>query len=171
MFLLWSGRGRLFPPAIIRRFWPRAKSVQCAVIGLMEQYIPMLEFFSGGRLPLVSTKYAASECLFGINMNPVCSLYEVSYTFLSNMAYFEFLPLQAANEDDNDETSIHQSYSYSCPMLSYSVHFVSCTCCLAGLYRYRVGDCPSDGVSQQGPTIPPNRSQECGVEHWHREDG
>ncbi|MCO5602375.1 hypothetical protein L7F22_068472 [Adiantum nelumboides] len=72
--------------------------------GIMERYILMLEFFSGG-LPLVTTSYAASECLFGINMNPLCSPV-VSYTILPNMAYFEFLPLDAAKDVDN---AAHQS--------------------------------------------------------------
>ncbi|MCO5547863.1 hypothetical protein L7F22_001315 [Adiantum nelumboides] len=121
----------------------------------MEQCIPMLEFFSDG-LPLVSPTYAASECLaYAPRMR--CPM---SYTFLPNMAYFEFLPLQAANEDDNDETSIHQAQ-------------------LVDLVDVKLGQqplqipgwrlCPNDGVSQQGSTIPPIRSQQCGVEHWHRE--
>ncbi|MCO5563232.1 hypothetical protein L7F22_016869 [Adiantum nelumboides] len=129
---LWQG--------IIRRLWPRAKCVQCAVTGSMEQYIPMLEFFSGG-LPLVSPRYAASECLFGINMNPLCSPYEVSYTFLPNMAYFEFLPLQAANEDDNDENSIHQSQLVDLVNVKLGQQYEVVVTTFAGLYRYRVGDC------------------------------
>ncbi|MCO5580947.1 hypothetical protein L7F22_034821 [Adiantum nelumboides] len=128
---LWQG--------IIRRLWPRAKCVQCAVTGSMEQYIPMLEFFSGG-LPLVSTTYASSECLFGINMNPLCSPYEVSYTFLPNMAYFEFLLLQAANEDDNDENLI-QSQLVDLVNVKLGQQYEVVVTTFAGLYRYRVGDC------------------------------
>ncbi|KAI5070441.1 hypothetical protein GOP47_0014784 [Adiantum capillus-veneris] len=107
---LWQG--------ILRRLWPGAKCVQCATTGSMEQYIPVLEFVSGG-LPLISTRYAATECLFGINMNPLCSPYQVSYTFLPNMAYFEFLPLDGG-ADQTDHAEI--------------------TTFVAGLYRYRIGD-------------------------------
>ncbi|MCO5547868.1 hypothetical protein L7F22_001320 [Adiantum nelumboides] len=98
---LWQG--------IIRRLWPRAKCVQCAVTGSMEQYIPMLE---------------------------------VSYTFLPNMAYFEFLLLQAADEDDNEENSIHQSQLVDLVNVKLGQEYeVVVTTFAAGLYRYRVGDC------------------------------
>ena len=69
--------------------------------GSMAQYIPTLEFYSGG-LPLVSTMYASSECYFGINLNPLCDPSDVSYTLLPNMAYFEFLPV-----DDKSHEEIH----------------------------------------------------------------
>ncbi|KAF9607664.1 hypothetical protein IFM89_037897 [Coptis chinensis] len=39
---------------IIKKLWPRTKYVDVIVIGSTTQYIPMLEFYSGG-LPLVST--------------------------------------------------------------------------------------------------------------------
>jgi auxin responsive GH3 family protein len=58
----------------------------------MAQYIPTLEFYSGG-LPLVSTMYGSSECYLGINFKPLSNPYDVSYTLLPNMAYFEFLPV------------------------------------------------------------------------------
>ncbi|MCO5612975.1 hypothetical protein L7F22_067248 [Adiantum nelumboides] len=126
---LWQG--------IIRRLWPRAKFVSCAMTGSMEQYIPMLEFFSGG-LPLVTTSYAASEYPLGINMNPLCSPYEVSYTILPNMAYFEFLPLDAAKDDDN---AAHQSQLVDLVDVKLGEDYEVVVTTFAGLYRYRVGDC------------------------------
>ena len=64
----------------------------------MAQYISTLEFYSGG-LPLVSTMYASAECYFGINFKPLSKPSDVSYTLVSNMAYFEFLPLKKNHED------------------------------------------------------------------------
>ncbi|MBA0878041.1 hypothetical protein Goshw_019286, partial [Gossypium schwendimanii] len=49
-------------------------------------------------LPLVSALYACSEAICGINLEPVRKPCDVSYTFLPNMAYFEFLPVK--NERD-----------------------------------------------------------------------
>ncbi|KAK4740764.1 hypothetical protein SAY87_024352 [Trapa incisa] len=59
----------------------------------MAQYIPTLEFYSGG-IPLISVMYGSSECYFGINLQPLSKPSDVSYTLLPNMAYFEFLPLE-----------------------------------------------------------------------------
>lgn len=77
---------------IVRRLWPRTKYVDVIVTGSMAQYIPLLDFYSGG-LPLISTMYASSECYFGINLKPLSLPSEVSYTLLPNMAYFEFIPV------------------------------------------------------------------------------
>jgi len=38
--------------------------------------------------------YASSESYFGVNLMPLCSPKDVSYTSLPNMAYFEFVPLE-----------------------------------------------------------------------------
>lgn len=61
--------------------------------GSMAQYIPSLEYYTDGKLPLVCTMYASSECYFGVNMKPLCAPGEVSFTLLPNMGYFEFIPL------------------------------------------------------------------------------
>lgn len=81
---------------IIKKLWPRTKYIEVIVTGSMAQYIPTLEFYSGG-LPLVSTMYASSECYYGINLKPLSKPSDVSYTLLPNMAYFEFLPVQKNN--------------------------------------------------------------------------
>jgi auxin responsive GH3 family protein len=67
--------------------------VEAVVTGSMAQYIPALEYYTDGKLPLVCTMYASSECYFGVNMKPLCSPDEVSFTLLPNMGYFEFIPL------------------------------------------------------------------------------
>lgn len=87
---------------IIKKLWPRTKYIEVIVTGSMAQYIPTLEFYSGG-LPLVSTMYASSECYLGINLKPLSKPSEVSYTLLPNMAYFEFLPVEKNSEEVAEE--------------------------------------------------------------------
>lgn len=83
--LSWKG--------ILCRLWPRAKYIEAVVTGSMAQYIPALEYYSEGKLPLVCTMYASSECYFGVNLKPLCDPADVSFTLLPNMCYFEFIPL------------------------------------------------------------------------------
>ncbi|KAH7296046.1 hypothetical protein KP509_26G006600 [Ceratopteris richardii] len=115
---------------IIRRLWPRAKYVDVIVTGSMAQYIPTLNFFSGG-LPLVSTMYASSECYFGLNLTPICPPSAVSYTLIPTMAFFEFLPLSSEPSPSNlvDLVDVQIGEDYELVITTY-----------AGLYRYRVGD-------------------------------
>ncbi|CAA7048195.1 unnamed protein product [Microthlaspi erraticum] len=114
---------------IITRLWPNVKSIQSIVTGQMSQYIPILEFYSN-KLPLISMTYASSEAVFGLNLNPLCKPQDVSYTFIPSMSYFEFLPVDAR---DNDEIVDLVNVKLGC---FYEVlvtnHF--------GLYRYRMGD-------------------------------
>lgn len=78
---------------ILCQLWPRAKYIEAVVTGPMAQYVPALEFYSDGKLPLVCTMYASSECYFGVNLKPLCDPADVAFTLLPNMGYFEFLPL------------------------------------------------------------------------------
>lgn len=78
---------------ILCLLWPRAKYIEAVVTGSMSQYISALEYYSGGKLPLVCTMYASSECYFGVNLKPLCDPADVSFTLLPNMGYFEFIPL------------------------------------------------------------------------------
>lgn len=78
---------------ILCKLWPNAKFIEAVVTGSMSQYVPALRYYSDGRLPLVCTMYASSECYFGVNMKPLCDPSEVSFTLLPNMGYFEFIPL------------------------------------------------------------------------------
>ncbi|RWW71570.1 hypothetical protein BHE74_00020678 [Ensete ventricosum] len=119
---------------IITRIWPNTKYLDVIVTGAMAQYIPTLEYYSGG-LPMACTMYASSECYFGLNLRPTCKPSEVSYTIMPNMAYFEFLPLDsaAANADAApqlaDLAGVEVGKEYELVITTY-----------AGLYRYRVGD-------------------------------
>ncbi|KAJ8506747.1 hypothetical protein OPV22_007633 [Ensete ventricosum] len=116
---------------IITRIWPNTMYLDVIVTGAMAQYIPSLEYYSGG-LPMTCTMYASSECYFGLNLRPMCKPSEVCYTIMPNMAYFEFLPLDAAAGSPPqlvDLADVEVGKEYELVITTY-----------AGLYRYRVGD-------------------------------
>ncbi|KAJ8763386.1 hypothetical protein K2173_002269 [Erythroxylum novogranatense] len=121
---------------IITRIWPNTKYLDVIVTGAMAQYIPTLDYYSGG-LPLACTMYASSECYFGLNLNPMCKPSEVSYTIMPNMAYFEFLPHEPGKTWTSrdsppkliDLVDVEVGKEYELVITTY-----------AGLYRYRVGD-------------------------------
>ncbi|KAE8698585.1 putative indole-3-acetic acid-amido synthetase GH3.8 [Hibiscus syriacus] len=123
---------------IVTRIWPNTKYLDVIVTGAMAQYIPTLDYYSGG-LPLACTMYASSECYFGLNLNPMCKPSEVSYTIMPNMAYFEFLP----HEPDSAGVSLTRD---SPPKLVDLVgveigkEYELVITTYAGLCRYRVGD-------------------------------
>ncbi|XP_065049580.1 indole-3-acetic acid-amido synthetase GH3.8-like [Musa acuminata AAA Group] len=117
--------------AIITRIWPNSKYLDVIVTGAMAQYIPTLEYYSGG-LPMACTMYASSECFFGLNLKPMCDPSEVSYTIMPNMAYFEFLPHGGDGVDKAqlvDLADVEVGKEYELVITTY-----------AGLNRYRVGD-------------------------------
>ncbi|KAL1209253.1 putative indole-3-acetic acid-amido synthetase GH3.1 [Cardamine amara subsp. amara] len=111
---------------IITRIWPNTKYLDVIVTGAMAQYIPTLEYYSGG-LPMACTMYASSECYFGLNLNPMSKPSEVSYTIMPNMAYFEFIPLGGTKAVELVDVKIGKEYELV--VTTY-----------AGLCRYRVGD-------------------------------
>lgn len=111
---------------IITRIWPNTKYLDVIVTGAMAQYIPTLEYYSGG-LPMACTMYASSECYFGLNLNPMSKPSEVSYTIMPNMAYFEFIPLGGSKAVELVDVKIGKEYELV--VTTY-----------AGLCRYRVGD-------------------------------
>ncbi|GJN12735.1 hypothetical protein PR202_ga31041 [Eleusine coracana subsp. coracana] len=116
---------------IVTRVWPNTKYLDVIVTGAMQQYIPTLEFYSGG-LPMACTMYASSECYFGLNLRPMCDPSQVSYTIMPNMGYFEFLPVDDAGDAAGqlvDLARVEAGREYELVITTY-----------AGLYRYRVGD-------------------------------
>ncbi|CAN6902433.1 unnamed protein product [Brassica oleracea] len=82
---------------IITRLWPKTKCIETIVTGTMSQHIPALDYYSN-KLPLVSKVYASSEAFYGLNLNPLSKPQHVSYTFLPNMSYFEFIHVDADGE-------------------------------------------------------------------------
>ncbi|KAL1369212.1 hypothetical protein AAHE18_02G179900 [Arachis hypogaea] len=128
---------------ILCKIWPRAKYIEAVVTGSMAQYVPALDYYSDGKLPLVCTMYASSECYFGVNLRPFCDPKDVAFTILPNMGYFEFIPLghngtllmdfdekkQVPNEKLVDLVHVKLGCFYELVITTF-----------AGLYRYRIGD-------------------------------
>ncbi|CAL5098422.1 unnamed protein product [Urochloa decumbens] len=117
---------------IIARIWPNTKYLDTIVTGSMAQYVPTLNYYSGG-LPIISMMYASSECNIGINLRPMCDPSDVSYTIMPNMAYVEFLPVDAAEHATASQlvelAGVEVGREYELVVTTY-----------AGLCRYRVGD-------------------------------
>ncbi|XP_058081181.1 probable indole-3-acetic acid-amido synthetase GH3.1 [Magnolia sinica] len=120
---------------IIRRIWPNTKYLDVIVTGAMAQYIPTLEYYSGG-LPMACTMYASSECYFGLNLMPMSKPSDVSYTIMPNMGYFEFLLHESSSDQMCDPpprlvdlADVEVGKEYELVITTY-----------AGLCRYRVGD-------------------------------
>ncbi|KAJ9710036.1 hypothetical protein PVL29_001489 [Vitis rotundifolia] len=135
---------------IIKKLWPRTKYIEVIVTGSMAQYIPTLEFYSGG-LPLVSTMYASSECYYGINLKPLSKPSDVSYTLLPNMAYFEFLPVQKNNGEVTQQVQRNggcikkegervEIEVVGLVDVKVGHYYELVVTTFTGLYRYRTGD-------------------------------
>ncbi|XP_030532648.2 putative indole-3-acetic acid-amido synthetase GH3.9 [Rhodamnia argentea] len=128
---------------ILCRLWPRAKYIEAVVTGSMAQYIPALKYYSEGKLPLVCTMYASSECYFGVNLRPLCDPHDVVFTLLPNMGYFEFIPLGGNGTlvmdiDEDEEVSGRKLVDLVNVRVGCYYELVVTT--FAGLYRYRIGD-------------------------------
>uniref|UniRef100_A0A2N9EC99 Indole-3-acetic acid-amido synthetase GH3.9 n=1 Tax=Fagus sylvatica TaxID=28930 RepID=A0A2N9EC99_FAGSY len=128
---------------ILCQLWPRAKYIEAVVTGSMAQYIPALEFYSDGKLPLVSIMYASSECFFGVNLKPLCDPADAAFTLMPNMGYFEFIPLgengtMLMNVSEEEEVSNEKLVDLVQVRLGCYYELVVTT--FAGLYRYRIGD-------------------------------
>ncbi|PON99926.1 GH3-like hormone conjugating enzyme [Trema orientale] len=123
---------------IITRIWPNTIYLDTVLTGSMAQYIPTLDYYSGG-LPKVSGMYCSSEGFFGINLRPICDPSEISYTIMPNMAYFEFVPHDVAAPLPSrhappppklvDLADVEVGKKYELVVTTY-----------AGLCRYQVGD-------------------------------
>ncbi|TVU26102.1 hypothetical protein EJB05_28633, partial [Eragrostis curvula] len=135
---------------LIPRIWPKTKYLGTIVTGSMAQYMPTLDYYSGG-LPIASDIFGASEGDFGLNFSPLCDPSEASYTIMPNMAYFEFLPVvdgdgdgDASRHDDLVELAkVEAGREYELVVTTY-----------AGLNRYRLGDVLRvTGFHNAAPTV------------------
>ncbi|CAH2072859.1 unnamed protein product [Thlaspi arvense] len=113
---------------IVKRLWPKTKYIETVVTGSMGQYVPTLNYYCSD-LPLVSTTYGSSETTFGINLDPLCKPEDVSYAFMPNMSYFEFIPMDGDSRDVVDLQDVKLGCTYEPVVTNFS-----------GLYRMRVGD-------------------------------
>ncbi|XP_074271118.1 indole-3-acetic acid-amido synthetase GH3.3-like [Silene latifolia] len=120
---------------IYRKIWPNIKYLDAISTGSMAQYILLLKYYTGG-LPLLSTKYSASECDLGFNLNPMCDPYDVSYTIMPNMSYYEFLPLDSSHFTSSDPKPLTVEMADVEVGKEYEVVVTN----FCGLYRYRIGD-------------------------------
>lgn len=125
---------------ILGKLWPNVKYIEAVLTGTMAQYIPMLEFYSDGKIPLVCTMYASSESYFGVNLRPLCSPKDVSYTILPNMAYFEFIPLEDGRKLIEDDEVVENDTLVSLVDVKVGCYYELVVTTFSGLYRYRVGD-------------------------------
>ncbi|KAF3782238.1 Indole-3-acetic acid-amido synthetase GH3-3 [Nymphaea thermarum] len=122
---------------IIRRIWPEARFLDVIVTGAMAQYIPSLEFYSGG-LPLASTAYASSESFFGINLNPLCKTEDIAYTIMPNIAYFEFQTYKSQENGGQGEEEEIELVDLANVEVGKEYELVVTT--YSGLYRCKIGD-------------------------------
>ncbi|KAK8488520.1 hypothetical protein V6N11_045083 [Hibiscus sabdariffa] len=132
---------------IIRKLWPRTKYIGTICTGAMIQYTAELEFYCGG-IPLVSGFYACLEGAVGINLELLSKPSDVSYTFLPNSVYYEFVPVkeecvtnsqnlvESVETKSSDEDTEPVELVNVKPGQCYELLVTSST----GLYWYRVGD-------------------------------
>ncbi|CAH8355080.1 unnamed protein product [Eruca vesicaria subsp. sativa] len=131
--LIENGCGQKSWQGIVSRLWPKAKCIDAIVTGSMSQYISALEFYTSNKLPLVSKAYASSEAYFGLNLEPLSKPQQVSYTFLPNMSYFEFIDVDVDGLTTEGEivdlVNVKLGHYYEPLVTNFS-----------GLHRCRVGD-------------------------------
>ncbi|XP_057484697.1 putative indole-3-acetic acid-amido synthetase GH3.9 [Actinidia eriantha] len=135
--------GRESWKGIVCYLWPRARYIEAVVTGSMAQYIPSLEYYSDGKLPLVCTMYASSECYFGVNLKPLCDPADVTFTLLPNMGYFEFIPLGENGTlvtDVDEEEEVAKDKLVNLVDVRLGCYYELVVTTFAGLYRYRIGD-------------------------------
>ncbi|XP_019083797.1 PREDICTED: indole-3-acetic acid-amido synthetase GH3.17-like [Camelina sativa] len=125
--------------AIVTRLWPKAKCIEAVVTGTMAQYIPLVEFYSGG-LPVISTFYGSSECFIGLNLNPLCKPCDVSYTIMPYMGYFEFLEVEKDHQETGHDPVEKNHVVVDLVDIKVDHDYEPVVTTFSGLYRYRVGD-------------------------------
>ncbi|PON96582.1 GH3-like hormone conjugating enzyme [Trema orientale] len=135
--------GRHSWKGVLCRLWPKAKYIEAVITGSMAQYIPALEYYSEGKLPLVCTMYASSECYFGVNLKPLCDPADVAFTLLPNMCYFEFIPLGENGTlvlDVAEEEEVPIDRLVDLVHVKRGCYYELVVTTFAGLNRYRIGD-------------------------------
>ncbi|XP_062088236.1 putative indole-3-acetic acid-amido synthetase GH3.9 [Humulus lupulus] len=128
---------------ILCKLWPKAKYIEAVITGSMAQYIPALEYYSGGKLPLVCTMYASSECYFGVNLKPLSDPSDVAFTLMPNMCYFEFIPLGDNGTlvfDVAEEEEVPVDRLVDLVHVRRGCYYELVVTTFAGLNRYRIGD-------------------------------
>ncbi|XP_074320286.1 jasmonoyl--L-amino acid synthetase JAR4-like isoform X2 [Silene latifolia] len=121
---------------LIPKLFPNAKYVLGIMTGCGEKYVGRLRV-SAGELPLICEEYVCSEGRIAANINPSVLPELTTYAVLPNVAFFEFLPVQAGNEQHDEDiepkplglTQVKVGHEYEI-VITNSL----------GLYRYKLGD-------------------------------
>ena len=104
---------------IVKRLWPNTKYIETVVTGSMGQYVPTLNYYCSD-LPLVSKTYGSSETTVGINVDPLCKPEDVSYAFMPNMSYFEFITMDGDKRDVVDLQDVKLGCTYEPVVTNFS---------------------------------------------------
>ncbi|KFK29982.1 hypothetical protein AALP_AA7G202400 [Arabis alpina] len=104
-------------------------SVSMILGGPNPQMADLIEDICNQKSWKVSILYGSSEATFGLNLDPLCKLDDITYTLMPNMAYFEFLPVDEGNDAIVDLANVKLREYYELVATTYS-----------GLHRCRVGD-------------------------------
>jgi len=126
----------------VRRVWPTISYVSAVITGSFAAYLPNLKHYLAD-LPIYTTVYGASETPIALNIDVNQPEH---YVLLVGLAYFEFIPLDAVEED--------QPRSYGLDELTVGQYYEPVITNWAGLYRYRLGDAVRvEGYHHQAPIL------------------
>jgi hypothetical protein len=112
----------------VQRAWPWIRYASTVITGPFAAAVPRLRSYLGD-LPIHTTCWSASEGMLGLNLQldrPE------RYVLCNGCAYFEFIPLDAVDQDQPPTRGLHeleQGRQYELVLSNF-----------AGLYRYRLGD-------------------------------
>ncbi len=126
----------------VRRVWPSLSYASAVITGSFAAYLPNLKQYLGD-LPIYTTVYGASETPIALNLDVDKP---EQYVLLVGLAYFEFIPLDAIEEDQPQSLSLNELIvgDYYEPVITN----------WAGLYRYRLGDIVRvEGYHHQAPIL------------------
>lgn len=128
---------------IVPRLWPELKYVRTISTGSFAFSLPRLRWLVGDSIRIHSGSYVSAESVIGINIGMAdCD----GYVLACGMAYYEFIPVEHAAEDQPTTMDIEQlevGKEYELVLTTY-----------AGLYRYRLGDIVRiSGFHKQAPVV------------------
>jgi hypothetical protein len=113
---------------IAPRIWPDMRYIATVTTGSFSIYLPRLKQLTNDRIPIYSPCHASSEAMIGINLSPDRN----DYVLALGSAFFEFIPLAHADQDQPETVDVDQLEAGR----EYEVVLTN----FAGLYRYRLDD-------------------------------
>jgi hypothetical protein len=126
----------------VRRVWPSMSYASAVITGSFAAYLPNLKQYLAD-LPIYTTVYGASETPIALNLDVNKP---EQYVLLVGLAYFEFIPLDAVEDDQPQSRGLSELIvgDYYEPVITN----------WAGLYRYRLGDIVRvEGYHHQAPML------------------